>query len=102
MADLFLTNCPVCASVSDCDLERVLALSRSWRLKKSNAVWYVVASVREGRNVRTIRLHRFIMNCPSNMTVDHINGNAMENERENLEIVSLTTNVKRMYARIGG
>ena len=102
MADLHLTNCTIPASVSDCDLERVLALSKSWRLKKSNAVWYVAASVREGRHVRTIRLHRFIMNCPDGKTVDHKNGSAMENERENLEVVSYATNTKRMLCRIGG
>jgi len=102
MADLHLTNCTISASVSDCDLERVLALSRSWRLKKSNAVWYVVASVRGGRRVKTVRLHRFIMNCPSDKTVDHKNGNAMENERENLEVVSYAVNTKRMLCRIGG
>ena len=102
MAELRLTNSPALATVSDCDIDRVLALSKSWRLKFSNAVWYVVTSVREGQHVRTVRLHRFIMDCPAGKTVDHLDADALNNDQENLEIVSYAVNTKRMLCRNGG
>lgn len=102
MAELKLTNTPATATVSDCDIERILAYSKSWRLKFSNAVWYVVTSKREGNKVRTIRLHRFIMNCPVGMTVEHKDGDALNNDRENLECMSYASNTKRMHSRIKG
>ena len=33
-----------------------------------------------------IRLHRFIMDCPEDMVVDHINHNTLDNRKENLRI----------------
>lgn len=39
-----------------------------------------------------IRMHRFIMNCPEDMFVDHINGNGFDNRRENLRICTYHQN----------
>jgi hypothetical protein len=38
------------------------------------------------------RLHRIIMDCPANMTVDHINGNTMDNRRSNLRLATQSQN----------
>lgn len=39
-----------------------------------------------------LRMHRIIMNCPKNMIVDHINGNTLDNRKENLRICTKNQN----------
>lgn len=40
-----------------------------------------------------IYLHRFITNVPKGMVVDHINGNKLDNRRENLRICTQSENM---------
>jgi hypothetical protein len=57
--------------------------------EKVNSVW------------RTIYIHRFIMNCPKGMCVDHINGNTMDNRLCNLRICSHGQNMCNRRKRTG-
>lgn len=41
----------------------------------------------ECRELKTY-LHRFVMNCPKELEVDHINHNGLDNRKENLRIVT--------------
>ena len=69
-----------------------------WFAKKPRAndgEIYAARSVREGKKVRTIFMHRFIMNCPVGMKVDHGNKNRLDNHRANLEIVTRQENLRR-------
>ena len=43
-------------------------------------------------NGKRISLHRFIMNCPENMVVDHINHNKLDNRKCNLRICTQSQN----------
>lgn len=43
-------------------------------------------------NGSSIRLHRFIMNCPCDLVVDHINHNKLDNRKENLRICTCQEN----------
>ena len=44
------------------------------------------------RNSGKERLHRFIMNCPKDMVVDHINMNPLDNRKCNLRICTMQQN----------
>jgi hypothetical protein len=46
------------------------------------------------RKVRTIRLHRQIMNCPQGMEVDHLDGNTMNCRKANLVVKTKVDNLK--------
>jgi hypothetical protein len=51
-----------------------------------------------------LSLHRFLMEPPADLVVDHKNGNRLDNRRANLEVVTASENArrgaaKRRYAR---
>ena len=70
------------ALVDDEDFDRVNALS-----------WYFNGryAARKDSN-GTMLLHRFIMNTPSDMVTDHINGNRLDNRKDNLRICTQSQN----------
>lgn len=49
-----------------------------------------------------VYFHRIIMACPKGKTVDHINGNSLDNRRENLRICSLRQNLLNKKKRKDG
>lgn len=61
----------------------------SWFLKKDKRtnVEYVAASKREGPKVKTIRLHRLIMDARPDEDVHHKDLNVLNNAKENLELL---------------
>ena len=44
---------------------------------------------------KTLLMHRLIMNPKGDLTVDHLNGNGLDNRRKNLESVPLIENIQR-------
>lgn len=85
------------ALVSGEDLSRVASMNWS-----TNARGYVRARWRQalGGHGGIVYLHRFIMAAPEGMVVDHIDGNPLNNSRDNLQITTTARNVMR--ARGGG
>ena len=54
---------------------------------------YVESHKKTAGKQKRIHLHRLIMNCPDNMVIDHINGNNLDNRKNNLRIVSQHQNL---------
>ena len=87
------------AKVSVCDLDRLLEFDVTWCLLDQNAnTNYVVANEYLGnRKARTVRLHRYITQAQKGLVVNHINGEGLDNTRNNLEVVTNQVNtIKRV------
>lgn len=65
------------------DIERVVNYGK-WSPNNVNNAIYA--------RRKNIMLHRFIVDCPRDKEVDHINGDTLDNRRSNLRIVSRSEN----------
>lgn len=80
-------------SVDDGDLH--LFLGYEWSFRKSGFTEYLQKSIYvDGKYVGVRSLHRFITGCPDGMVVDHINGNGLDNRRENLRVCTQSENLR--------
>jgi len=65
----------------------------NWTLGGHGTKFYAVRVVVDGADLKTLRLHREIMNPPDNLVVDHQNTDSLDNRRENLRIVTQAENM---------
>jgi hypothetical protein len=79
------------ALVDECDFERVTA--HRWYLTSSG---YAARSIWNGGNRRIEYMHRAIMEAPSDVEVDHINHDRVDNRRSNLRCVDHATNARNI------
>lgn len=75
------------ATVSDEDYEPLMVYN--WYAFFNGLKWYAAAKI----NRKNVYMHRFVMNPPQNMDVDHINGDGLCNARYNLRIVTRSDNL---------
>lgn len=70
------------------DLEKILNVGR-WHATQ-NSEWKDAGFYMCNRPVNKpcIKMHRFIMNCPRDKVVDHINHDTLDNRKQNLRIVT--------------
>src|SRR3990167_5442435 len=85
------------ALVDDQDFGKVNQFS--WYFHKNG---YAMAYIGGGRkNAKQIKMHRLIMNPPSDLKIDHINGNGLDNQKSNLRICTQSNNLMNQKKRIG-
>jgi hypothetical protein len=87
-----------CAVVDEQD---AALLGYRWRLDKDG---YARRSVRDGARVFDVRMHRQIMGLERGdpLQVDHINGDPLDNRRENLRVVTHAENRQNVKAGFAG
>lgn len=68
------------------------------RLSKNKWAFIPVGSgyARSTTRKSAVYMHRLIMNCPKGSTIDHINGDGLDNRKANLRICTQAQNAKNM------
>lgn len=77
------------AVVDICDYGRVAA--KSWHAQapsKKSKAWRVSGSLPRSSGKRHVLMHRFILEAQNKISIDHANGNALDNRRRNLRFAS--------------
>ncbi len=83
--------------LDDDDFDRIGKLGRTnkWCVracKNRHGLYYFQKRLSDQK---LIELHRFIVNAPKGMVVDHINGDTLDNRKDNLRICSNGSNIRK-------
>jgi len=70
----------------------------SWTSYKHGNNYYAQTTI----NKHTVQLHRMIICPPSNFVIDHIDGDGLNNQRENLRAVSHRVNLQNQQKHRNG
>ncbi len=75
--------------IDEADFETVAAFSGMWFACKGGNTFYAWIRVRGTSDKwKTVKMHRVLLNPPTELQVDHKNRNGLDNRRENIRIVT--------------
>lgn len=98
MAELPLTR--GCVAIVDDDDVPVLRLHK-WRVSFVKGLAYAITTTGTRGNQRTFSMHRFLMDAEKGETIDHRDGDGLNNRRSNLRICTQQQNLANMRPRVG-
>lgn len=80
------------AQVDDSDFEWINKYTWATRLDQTR-YYAITHTSRKDKKQGTVFMHTLIMNPPKGMEIDHIDGNGLNNQRNNLRIVTHSQNM---------
>lgn len=89
-----------CVIVDSEDYLRVCNFN--WRVHKDHGAVYARIGTNSGGVKRTVRLHQVILQYCFPLVVDHINGNGLDNRKENLRLCTNTENIRNAQRKPKG
>jgi hypothetical protein len=84
------------AIIDASDIE--IAEGRNWFAHKDHYTFYVKTTKKGFKHVK-LRLHNEIINPPEGFTVDHVNGDGLDNRRSNLRLATIHENNRNCRIR---
>lgn len=75
------------------DEDHHLVAGKTWSIAKGYAINRTYPRGKYGP-VKTVSMHRLILNAPRTMEVDHINGNTLDNRKANLRLATRQENMR--------
>ena len=82
------------ALVDDEDFEEMSKVT--WHLVKSHNTCYAHGYIKHSSK-KMVYMHRLILKTPEDMDTDHINGNGLDNRKENLRVVTHCENQRNIH-----
>ena len=79
------------------DLDK--CLQYKWHVKNSHRTDYAITTINKKKK---LWLHRLITGYEGNLDIDHINGNGLDNRKENLRICSRSRNAMNLHRKYQG
>ena len=95
MREIPLTKGKV-ALIDDGDFDRVI--QNNWiAVEEWPGIWYAISNRPKGSHPQKFRLHRFILQAPQGVQVDHRNGDGLDNRKENLRLATPSQNQQNRH-----
>jgi hypothetical protein len=89
---MIITICGYDVQIDDEDIVRVESID--WHVLKTKNLIYFARHIFNGGKDKTILLHRFLLDAPDGMKVDHKDRNTFNNKKENLRLCTHAENMR--------